>query len=687
MVAHICKGAAGAASTLIPVRVGVAFVLGLILVHPVLAADAAGLAYVSNCSNDTVSSYDVDSATGRLQRVQEVAAGKCPVSVAVHPSGRYVYVQNAESDFLSLYAVDAATGGLSLVRTVPTGKGRSPGGAIVHPSGRFLYVANHGSNTISAYTIDPRTGVPTAARGSPFPTAAAPGSLTAHPEGRFLYAANFDAQSVSGYAIDPASGALAPIPGSPFAAGSNPKSIGVHPSGKFAYVANFGSHDVSAYRIDPANGALAELLPRVSAGIKPSSLAIDSQFVYVANMRSHDISSYRIDPQTGALREAWPRVQTRGWPEAIAIYPFRKAIYATSYHDEEVLVSAFAINETSGALTQGRPVRHGRLNRQSFYAAVALSQPPVPPLAQGALRVLFEPPKRSSAAQPPNRVPAGPLQVALILDASNSMWGQSAGGRKIDLAKKAIASLIHDLPATTQVALRVYGHRHSRERNDCQDSELLVPMGPLDKAKLIAQVQAVTPRGMTPLAYSLKQVLSDLGDAPGEKLVILVSDGKESCGGDPVAAVTALREQGVDMRIEVVGFAIADADTKRQLDAIATLARGRYRTAKDAPELKAALADAVRLAFTVEDQSGMVARGMVGAERLCLEPGKYRINVRSATQTFTFNDIAIAPGEQTHLTLIPQDQALDKASRSETLTQPCPAPAKPSALAEGARTP
>ncbi len=677
MVAHTCKGpAAGAASAIIPPYVGVALVLSLTLVDATSAANLADLAYVTNCSNDSVSSYDVDSATGQVRQVRTLAAGKCPISVTVHPSGRYVYVQNAGSDSLSLYSVDAATGALTAVTTVPTGPGRSLGGAIVHPSGSFLYVANQASHTISVYAIDPRTGVPTAIGGSPFPTGAPPGSLTVHPGGRYLYTANFRAESVSGYAIDATTGALAPIAGSPFAAGTNPRSIAVHPSGKFAYVANFGSHDVSVYRIDAANGALRELLPRVSAGIGPGSLAVHSDFVYVANMRSHDIATYRIDPATGALREVRPRVETMGWPEAIALYPSRRAVYATSYRDEEILVSAFAINETTGALTQRRAVRHGKLNRQSFHSAVALSQAPALPLARGALRVLLKPPAMA---------PTAPVRVALILDASNSMWGLSGGERKIDLAKKALVSLIQGLPATSQVALRVYGHRQPRELNDCQDSTLLVPLGPLDKAKLVEQVQAITPRGMTPLAYSLKQALNDLGDAPGEKLVILLSDGNESCGGDPVAAVKGLRDQGVDMRIEVMGLAIADAATKRQLDAIATLTRGRYRPAKDAPELKAALAEALRLAFTVEDQSGLVARGMVGSERLCLEPGKYRINVRSATQTFTFNDIAIAPGQQTHLTLTPEHEALGKASRSETLTQPCPVPAEPASLAEGAR--
>jgi 6-phosphogluconolactonase (cycloisomerase 2 family)/Mg-chelatase subunit ChlD len=679
MVAHNYKGTVDGAVSF--PHLGLLLLVGLILAQPTSAADTSGLAYVTNCSDNTLSSYDVDSATNQLRHVQDLSAGKCPLSVAVHPSGKFVYVQHAGSGSLSLYSVDPQTGSLTAVTNVPAGHGRPPGGAVFHPSGKFLYVANYDSDSISGYSIDPKSGVPTPLRASPFSAGAPPGSLAIDPTGRFLYAANFDARGISGYTIEPITGALTLIPGSPFAAGDNPRSVGIHPSGRFAYVANFGSHDISAYQIDTTNGTLHEVLPRVSAGIKPSSLAVHGKFLYVANMRSHNIATYRIDATSGALREIRPRVATTGWPEFIAFYPSRKSIYATSYYDEQVLISAFAVNETTGALTQGRPIRHGKLNRQSYYSGVALSAPPTPPLVAGALRVFFR-------EAPRKQVHTAPLQVALILDASNSMWGQIEGQRKIDLAKKALTSLIKDLPSTSRVSLRVYGYQHARELEDCQDSTLLVPFGPLDKAKLIEKVQAITPRGMTPLAYSLKQVLNDLGNTPGEKLVILVSDGKESCGGDPVAAVRALHAQGVNMRIEVMGLAIADAATKHQLSAIASLTRGRYHPAKDEPELKAALADAAHLAFTVEDQNGMgVARGMIGSERLCLRPGNYRVRVRSPTQTFTFNNIAIIPGQQTHLTLTPRDEALTENSRSETLTQPCPAPTRPSSLAEGARTP
>ena len=153
---HI-RTADGATCAPMPVRTATAFLLVLVLVHPTFATDLAGLAYVTNCNDNTVSSYDVDGATGQLENVRDVATGKCPLSITVHPSGKFVYVQNAGADSLSLYSVDSATSTLTAVATVPTGRGRSLGRVTVHPSGKFLYVGNHDSNTISAYSIYPLT--------------------------------------------------------------------------------------------------------------------------------------------------------------------------------------------------------------------------------------------------------------------------------------------------------------------------------------------------------------------------------------------------------------------------------------------------------------------------------------------------------------------------------------------------
>ena len=120
------------------------------------------------------------------------------------------------------------------------------------------------------------------------------------------------------------------------------------------------------------------------------------------------------------------------------------------------------------------------------------------------------------------------------------------GGRMmIDIAKDAMVQIIEGLPDDLQVALRVYGHRiREGQPGDCQDSELVFPFAKLDKPRLLERVRAIQALGTTPIAYSLQQVARDFGAAPGEKMVILVTDGKEECGGNPSAVVSELLAKG-----------------------------------------------------------------------------------------------------------------------------------------------
>jgi Ca-activated chloride channel family protein len=63
---------------------------------------------------------------------------------------------------------------------------------------------------------------------------------------------------------------------------------------------------------------------------------------------------------------------------------------------------------------------------------------------------------------------------------------------------------VDKLPATTNVALRSYGHGKG---NDCNDVELLTPLGPLDRAAPTGRINGVSPaqNGMTPIGASLQK--------------------------------------------------------------------------------------------------------------------------------------------------------------------------------------
>jgi len=215
--------------------------------------------------------------------------------------------------------------------------------------------------------------------------------------------------------------------------------------------------------------------------------------------------------------------------------------------------------------------------------------------------------------------------VYLILDASGSMLAPAGERRKIDIAQEALVGLVERLPADVNVALRTYGRQRP---DDCGDVELLVPLGPLDRTALVSQIEAIEPVNLsrTPIGSSLAAVPGDLGDAGGETLVLLVSDGEESCDGDPVSVAAQLHAERPNLRVSVVGFDIAP-ELRERLARIAEAGGGSYYGADDVGQLAAALRDVVTPRFRVLDAAGAeVGAGQVG-EQLDLPAGAYTVAV------------------------------------------------------------
>jgi Ca-activated chloride channel family protein len=185
----------------------------------------------------------------------------------------------------------------------------------------------------------------------------------------------------------------------------------------------------------------------------------------------------------------------------------------------------------------------------------------------------------------PCQAQAPASNIFFILDASGSMWGQIKDQAKIDIAKEVLTGLIKDLPADVRVGLVAYGHR---KKGDCNDVEELVPLGPQNKNALITKIQAISPKGMTPITLSVKQTAEKLKTLEQDTTIILVSDGKETCAGDPCALVRELRKSGAKFIMHVVGFDVTKEERK-QLECMAKAGGGTYYAAQDAGQLRMAL--------------------------------------------------------------------------------------------------
>ncbi|MFC1640916.1 VWA domain-containing protein [Patescibacteria group bacterium] len=185
------------------------------------------------------------------------------------------------------------------------------------------------------------------------------------------------------------------------------------------------------------------------------------------------------------------------------------------------------------------------------------------------------------------------VNLEIILDASGSMKENVGGKKKIDVAKEVVAQIIDSLPedrTNLNVGFRSYGYQGGSSGNDCNNTKLLVPINGTDKKALKSAVSSIAPGRGTPIAKSLEAAGKDF--PRGENTynsVILISDGLESCGGDPKnVAGSIYHETGLKINTHVVGFGIAQAD-EGELKGIARNSGGLYNTAQNSEELKKAL--------------------------------------------------------------------------------------------------
>jgi Mg-chelatase subunit ChlD len=220
--------------------------------------------------------------------------------------------------------------------------------------------------------------------------------------------------------------------------------------------------------------------------------------------------------------------------------------------------------------------------------------------------------------------------VQIVVDASRSMWGQIQGEAKMSIAKNILNDVSYWYPEDLDLALRAYGNVSPSESNNCSDSTLLVPFYEQNRAPIRAAIAGLKPTGQTPIAFALNQAAQDFGSLNGDRAVVLVTDGIESCGGNPVQAARTLGAQGI--KVHVIGFGLGNVtdEDAASLQSIADASGGRYVFAGSAEELIHALSQTVATPFSVFKGGIEVSSGVLGSSDTILLPeGDYRVEVYS----------------------------------------------------------
>ncbi|HRY32719.1 MAG TPA: VWA domain-containing protein [Bacteroidales bacterium] len=161
-------------------------------------------------------------------------------------------------------------------------------------------------------------------------------------------------------------------------------------------------------------------------------------------------------------------------------------------------------------------------------------------------------------------------RILFVFDASQSMYGRWQSDLKINIAQRLLSDLLDSLALVDnlELALRVYGHQKNFPPQDCDDSRLEVSFSG-NNAKRIKQVlRGITPRGTTPIAYSLEQAGSDFPPCDNcRNIIVLITDGIEECNGDPCAVSRALQKKGLVLKPFIIGIG---KDFKTAFDCVGT---------------------------------------------------------------------------------------------------------------------
>lgn len=184
--------------------------------------------------------------------------------------------------------------------------------------------------------------------------------------------------------------------------------------------------------------------------------------------------------------------------------------------------------------------------------------------------------------------------ILFVLDASGSMWGKVGGATKMSVAKSALPQLMSQVPVGTKLGLLVYGHRN---KTSCEDVELVLPMGSANTDSVGSALKALTPIGKTPIAHSLEQASAAFpaGSEKDSNSIVLISDGIETCDGDPCGVAGKLAAANIKVKVHVVGFDISDKD-RAALECIATNGNGKYFPANSPEGFGEAVSEAIQTA-------------------------------------------------------------------------------------------
>lgn len=202
----------------------------------------------------------------------------------------------------------------------------------------------------------------------------------------------------------------------------------------------------------------------------------------------------------------------------------------------------------------------------------------------------------------------------LIVDSTGSMAdGLPGGGQtKIEAARAAATDFVDT--ANGEIGMMVFADCDSGG-DYTRGGIRVVENFTSDRASLRDKISKLEPEGNTAIANALEEGSAYIASTRGRGTIIIITDGEETCGGDPVDLAGQVCQNGTG-KVHVIGFLLGDSAEKKARD-IAAAGCGNYYNASDVNDLEGALQQ-----ITTEDQlppccPAFVLPGLVALAAFC----------------------------------------------------------------------
>lgn len=144
----------------------------------------------------------------------------------------------------------------------------------------------------------------------------------------------------------------------------------------------------------------------------------------------------------------------------------------------------------------------------------------------------------------------------IVFDGSGSMAEMGfnlINEPRIIEARRAVEEAIPEIAINRRLGLIIYGPGGVDE---CSGLDLRFSPMPNAAGQIINDVNALNPEGSTALTEAVRIAAQTLDHKAKPGSIVLVTDGKETCGGAPCQLAAELAKESVSLTVHVIGYKV-----------------------------------------------------------------------------------------------------------------------------------